>query len=66
MTNESNNLVHGYLDGQLSDEQIRQLNDWIKQDPRNAQSSPHTRYYTIGCTTSISRGPSSSTTGLTS
>ncbi len=30
-------LIHGYLDGRLSDEQILALNDWIKVDRRNAR-----------------------------
>ena len=37
MTNDPNILIHGYFDGQLSDEQIRELNDWIKQDPNHAR-----------------------------
>jgi ferric-dicitrate binding protein FerR (iron transport regulator) len=37
MTDDPSTLIHGYLDGQLSDEQVRELNDWIKEDPRHAQ-----------------------------
>jgi ferric-dicitrate binding protein FerR (iron transport regulator) len=37
MTNDSNSMVHGYLDGQLSDEQFRKLNDWIKEDPSHGR-----------------------------
>ena len=37
MTDDPEALIHGYLDDQLSDEQVRELNDWIKQDVRNAQ-----------------------------
>jgi ferric-dicitrate binding protein FerR (iron transport regulator) len=37
MTNDSNTMVHGYLDGQLSDDQLRKLNDWIKEDPLHAR-----------------------------
>ena len=37
MINDPRTLIHGYLDGQLSDEQVRELNDWIKEDPRHAQ-----------------------------
>ena len=37
MTDDPTALIHGYLDDQLSDEQVRELNDWIKQDPRHAQ-----------------------------
>jgi ferric-dicitrate binding protein FerR (iron transport regulator) len=36
MTDDSNSVVHGYLDGQLTDEQVRELNDWIKEDPGHA------------------------------
>jgi ferric-dicitrate binding protein FerR (iron transport regulator) len=36
ITNPSS-LVHGYFDGLLSDEQFRELNGWIKADPRHAQ-----------------------------
>ena len=37
MTNDPRALIHGYLDGQLSDEQVRELNDRIKEDPRHAR-----------------------------
>jgi ferric-dicitrate binding protein FerR (iron transport regulator) len=37
MTDDPKALIHGYLDGQLSDEQVRELNDWIKEDPRHAR-----------------------------
>ena len=37
MTNDPRALIHGYLDDQLSDEQVRELNDWIKEDPRHAR-----------------------------
>jgi hypothetical protein len=37
MTSDPNSLIHGYFDELLSEEQIRALNDWIKEDPRNAQ-----------------------------
>ena len=37
MTDDPKTLIHGYLDGQLSGEQVRELNDWIKEDPRHAQ-----------------------------
>jgi hypothetical protein len=37
MTNDPRPLIHGYLDRELFDEQVRELNDWIKEDPRHAQ-----------------------------
>ena len=37
MTHDPAALIQGYLDDQLSDEQVRELNDWIKGDPRHAQ-----------------------------
>jgi FecR protein len=30
-------LIHGYLDDLLSNEQVRELNDWLKEDPRHAR-----------------------------
>ncbi|MDR3632586.1 MAG: FecR domain-containing protein [Isosphaeraceae bacterium] len=30
-------LIHGYLDDLLSDEQVRELNQWIKEDPDHAR-----------------------------
>ena len=37
MTNDPWTLIHGYLDGQLSDEEVRELSDWIKEDPWHAR-----------------------------
>ena len=37
MTDDPKILIHGYLDGQLSDEQLRELTEWIKVDPRHAR-----------------------------
>ena len=37
MTDDPGALIHGYLDGQLSDEQVRELDGWIKEDPRHAR-----------------------------
>jgi ferric-dicitrate binding protein FerR (iron transport regulator) len=37
MTTDPNSLIQGYFDGLLSDEQVRELNDWIKADPRHAR-----------------------------
>jgi ferric-dicitrate binding protein FerR (iron transport regulator) len=37
MTTDPKALIHGYLDGVLSDAQFQELNDWIKEDPAHAQ-----------------------------
>ena len=37
MTADPELLIHGYLDRRLSDQQVRELNDWIKEDLRHAR-----------------------------
>jgi hypothetical protein len=37
MTTDPDSLIHGYLDDELGDESLRQLNDWLGQDPTNAR-----------------------------
>ena len=37
MTAEPKLLIHGYFDRRLSDQEIRELGDWIKEDPRHAR-----------------------------
>src|SRR4051794_8966288 len=37
MNTDPDLLIHGYLDEMLTDEQFRELNDWIAHDPANAR-----------------------------
>jgi hypothetical protein len=37
MTTDPNSLIQGYFDDMLPEEQVRELNDWIKEDPRHAR-----------------------------
>ena len=37
MEHDADDLMHGYLDDRLAMEQLRALNDWLKQDPDHAR-----------------------------
>ena len=37
MTTDPDVLIHGYLDDELGDASLRQLNEWLVQDPANAR-----------------------------
>ena len=37
MKTDSNALIHGYLDDMLSEDQLRELNDWLGSEPGNAR-----------------------------